>query len=114
MIAFGTLKKKAAFKLYARAKKLDFNIANKISDQIDKYDMALKYADDDEKDEINIYDFVDREYQDYVKKSEVYWGLISSKSKAPCAYMLYQAVSGVKLASSNAKVIRRKKSTSRP
>ena len=29
MIAFGTLKKKAAFKLYARAKKLDFNIANK-------------------------------------------------------------------------------------
>lgn len=90
MIAFGTLKKKAAFKLYARAKKLDFNIANKISDQIDKYDMALKYADDDEKDEINIYDFVDREYQDYVKKSEVYWGLISSKSKAPCAYMLYQ------------------------
>lgn len=90
MIAFGTLKKKAAFKLYARAKKLDFNIANKISDQIDKYDMALKYADDDEKNEINIYDFVDREYQDYVKKSEVYWGLISSKSKAPCAYMLYQ------------------------
>lgn len=90
MIAFGTLKKKAAFKLYARAKKLDFNIANKISDQIDKYDMALKYADDDEKDEINIYDFVDPEYQDYVKKSEVYWGLISSKSKAPCAYMLYQ------------------------
>lgn len=90
MIAFGTLKKKAAFKLYARAKKLDFNIANKISDQIDKYDMALKYADDDEKDEINIYDFVDSEYQDYVKKSEVYWGLISSKSKAPCAYMLYQ------------------------
>lgn len=89
MIAFGTMKKKAAFKMYARAKKLDFEIANKISDQIDKYDLAMKYADDDEKDEINIYDYVDPEYQDLVKKSEVYWGLIVSKSKAPCAYMLY-------------------------
>lgn len=90
MIAFGTMKKKAAFKMYARAKKLDFDIANKVSDQIDKYDLAMKYADDDEKGEINIYDFVDSEYQDLVKKSEVYWGLIISKSKAPCAYLLYQ------------------------
>lgn len=90
MIAFGTLKKKAAFKMYARAKKLDFDIANKISDQISKYDTAMKYADDDEKDEISIYDYVDKEYQNYVKKSEVYLGLISSKSKAPCAYLLYQ------------------------
>lgn len=90
MIAFGTLKKKAAFKMYARAKKLDFDIANKISDQISKYDTAMKYADDDEKEEISIYDYVDKEYQNYVKKSEVYWGLISSKSKAPCAYLLYE------------------------
>ena len=90
MIAFGTLKKKAAFKMYARAKKLDFDIANKISDQISKYDTAMKYADDDEKDDINIYDYVDEEYRDYIKKSEVYWGLIVSKSKAPCAYLLYQ------------------------
>ena len=90
MIAFGTLKKKAAFKMYARAKKLDFDIANKISDQISKYDTAMKYADDDEKDDINIYDYVDEEYRDYVKKSEAYWGLTVSKSKAPCAYLLYQ------------------------
>ena len=90
MIAFGTMKKKAAFKMYARAKKLDFDIANKISDQIDKYDLAMKYADDDEKDEISIYDYVDQEHQELVKKSEVYWGLIVSKSKAPCAYLLYQ------------------------
>lgn len=90
MIAFGTLKKKSAFKMYARAKKLDFGIANKISDQISKYDEALKYADDDEREEISIYDFVDPEYHDYVRKSEVYWGIIVSKSKAPCAYLLYQ------------------------
>ncbi len=89
MIAFGTFKKKSAFKLYARAKKLDFEIANKISNQIGKYDEALKYADDDEKDEINIFDYVDEKYHEYVKQSEPYWGIISDKKKAPCAYLLY-------------------------
>jgi len=33
---------------------MDFNLANTISTQIEKYDEALKYADDDEKDEIDI------------------------------------------------------------
>lgn len=90
MIAFGTMKKKAAFKMYARAQRLDFETANKISDQLEKYEVALKYADDDDKADISIYDYVDPEYQDLVKRSEVYWGLIVSKSKAPCAYLLYQ------------------------
>jgi len=90
MIAFGTLKKKSAFKLYARANNLNFEIANEISKQIEKYDEAVKYAEDDEKDEINIYDYVDSQYRDYIEKSEKYWGVISDKKKAPCAYLLYQ------------------------
>lgn len=90
MIAFGTYKKKSAFKLYARAKGLDFDIANKISKQIEKYDTALKYAsDDDERDEINIYDYVEEQYHDYIKQSQPYWGIISDKKKAPCAFLLY-------------------------
>lgn len=89
MIAFGTFKKKSAFKLYARAKNLDFDIANQISEQIGKYDEAIKYADDDERDEINLYDYVDKKYHDYIKQSESYWGIISDKKKAPCAYLLY-------------------------
>ena len=90
MIAFGTLKKKSAFKLYARANNLDFEIANAISKQIEKYDEAVKYAEDDEKDDIDIYDYVDEKYRDYIEKSEKYWGVISDKKKAPCAYLLYQ------------------------
>lgn len=90
MIAFGTLKKKSAFKLYARANNLDFEIANAISRQIEKYDDAVKYADDDEKDDIDIYDYVDEQYRDYIEKSEKYWGVIDHKNKAPCAYLLYQ------------------------
>lgn len=90
MVAFGTLKKKSAFKLYARASNLDFEIANAISKQIEKYDEAVKYADDDEKDDIDIYDYVDEQYRDYIEKSEKYWGVIDHKNKAPCAYLLYQ------------------------
>ena len=90
MIAFGTLKKKSAFKLYSRAANLDFEIANAISKQIEKYDEAVKYADDDEKDDIDIYDYVDEQYREYIEKSEKYWGVIDHKNKAPCAYLLYQ------------------------
>lgn len=90
MIAFGTLKKKSAFKLYARATNLDYEIANEISKQLDKYEEAVKYADDDEKDEINIYDFIDEKYKKYIDQSKKYWGVIDHKNKAPCAYLLYQ------------------------
>ena len=90
MIAFGTFKKKSAFKLYARAKGLNFDIANEISEQIGKYEDAIKYADDDEKDEIDLYDYVDKKYESYIKASEKYWGIISDKKKAPSAYLLYQ------------------------
>lgn len=90
MIAFGTLKKKSAFKLYAKAKGMDFSLANTISEQISKYDEAIKYADDDERDTIDIYDYIDEKYKDYIDQSQEYWGIISDKKKAPSAYLLYQ------------------------
>lgn len=90
MIAFGTLKKKSAFKLYAKAEGVDFTLANAISEQIGNYDEAMKKADEDEKENIDLYDFVDREYEEYIEKSKEYWGIISDKKKAPSAYLLYQ------------------------
>ncbi len=89
MIAFGTCKKKSAFKLYARAKNMDFTLANTISNQIEKYDTALKYADDEDKDNISIYDYVDEEYHPYIEASKKYQGIIMDKKKAPCAFVLY-------------------------
>ena len=90
MIAFGTLKKKAAFKMYSRAMNMDAELANKISKQIGDYEEAYKNADDDDKDMIIIYDYVDKEYHDYIDQSKKYWGVIADKKKAPCAYLLYQ------------------------
>ena len=89
MVAFGTLKKKSAFKIYAKAQGMEFDLANKISSQIGDYEKALKDADDEDKDMIDLYDYVDPQYQSYIEASEAYWGVISDKKKAPSAYLLY-------------------------
>lgn len=90
MIAFGTCKKKSAFKLFARSQNMDFELANTISSQIADYEEAVKNVDDEDKDLIDIYDYVDKKYEDYINKSKKYWGIIMDKKKAPCAYILYQ------------------------
>ena len=90
MIAFGTLKKKAAFKMYSRAMNMDAELANNISKQIGDYEEAYKNGDDEDKDMIDIYDYVDKKYHNYLDQSKKYWGIISDKKKAPCAYLLYQ------------------------
>ena len=89
MIAFGTAKKKSAFKLYARAQKMDATLATTIAGQIEKYETAVKFADDDESNDIDIYDYVDKKYQPYIEQSKKYWGIIMDKKKAPCSYLLY-------------------------
>ena len=90
MIAFGTCKKKSAFKLFARSQNMDFELANTISSQIADYEEAVKNADEDDKDAIDIYDFVDKKYSNYIEQSKKYWGIIMDKKKAPCAFLLYQ------------------------
>lgn len=90
MIAFGTFKKKSAFKLYARAKDIPAALANEITKQIEKYETDLKYADDEDKKYINVYDYVDEKYHNLIKESEKYWGIVADRKKAPSAHLLYQ------------------------
>lgn len=89
MIAFGTFKVKSAFKLYARAKNLDFDIANTVSEQLEKYEKAVKYAEDDEKDLIDIADYVEEQYMIYIEESKKYQGIISDKKAHACGYLIY-------------------------
>ena len=90
MIAYGTLQKSAAWKLYAKSQGVPFEIANAVSDQLKKYEVALKHADEDSKDEIDVLDYIDPQYHEIFLKSKDYLGLISSWSIAPCSYLLYQ------------------------
>jgi len=89
MIAFGTFRKASAFKIYARAKKLPAIIQNEITSQIEAYEREVKYADDEDKDLIDIMDFIDEKYSTYYEESKKYLGLISDRKQHPCAYLLY-------------------------
>ena len=89
MIAYGTFKRKSAFKLYARAKNIPFEIANEITAQLEQYERDLKHADEDEKDLIDVYDYIDEKYHDILRGSEEYLGIISDKKPHPCAHLIY-------------------------
>lgn len=90
MVAFGTLKRAAAWKMYCRASNVPFEVANAISDRLKEYELDLKHADDDERDAIDVHDYVPPEYHEYLEKSERYLGMIDSISPHPCAYLICQ------------------------
>lgn len=89
MIAYGTMQKSAAWKLYAKSQGIPFEIANAVSEQIRKYENAIKHAQEDEKEAVDIFDYIDREYRDIYERSKDYLGLVTSWSIAPCSYLLY-------------------------
>ena len=76
--------------MYARAKNLPMDIQIAVSNQIGQYERAIQNADDEEeKEAIFIEDYVDEQYMEYVIGSEPYRGIVVSKSRAPCGYLLY-------------------------
>lgn len=89
MISYKPLQKSSAFKLYAKSQHIDFEIANSVTKQIQDYEKAIKAADEDTRDTINIYDFVDVRYHKYLDESKKYQGIINAKSQAPCGYLIY-------------------------
>jgi len=90
MIAYNKAKKSAAWKLYAKAQNVPIDQANAVSEGIRRYELAVKHADEDEAERINIRDYIGQEYYDIYEKSKDYMNLISSWSIAPCSYLLYQ------------------------
>lgn len=90
LIAYGTLKRLSAWKMYCRAANVPFEIANELSDNLKEYELDVKHADDEERGDINVLDYVPEKYHEYLKASEKYLGMIDSISPHPCAYVLCQ------------------------
>lgn len=86
LVAFGTLHLKSAFKMYARANEIEPQVANDVSKQIDKYEKALLYAEEDEKENINVYDYVDKDKFGYIIEGcQRYLGIVDNRKGHPCA-----------------------------
>lgn len=90
MLAYGTNKISSAWKLYAKSQGIQFDVANNVSEQISKYETALKHADEDSKGDIDVLDYIEPTYRNVFAGSEKYRGTVSSFSIAPSAYLLYQ------------------------
>jgi DNA polymerase III alpha subunit len=90
MMSFGTMKPKAAWKMYARSQNVNAELANEVSKQIDKYELAVKHASEDEKDDIDPMDYIDEKYRDIYSKSKEYQGVVDSGKPSPCSYLLYE------------------------
>ena len=89
MVSYHPMKVSKAWKLYAKAKGVPFDEANAVSDEIHRYEEAVKQADEDSKDDIDIMDYISPQYREIFEKSADYRGIIDSWSIAPCGYLLY-------------------------
>lgn len=90
MLAYGTQKASAAWKMFAKSQDIDFATANEVSAQIKRYENKLRTVDEEEKDSVDIMDFIDKKFHDIYIRSTEYQGIITSWSPAPCAFLLYQ------------------------
>lgn len=97
LVAYGKNKTSSAFKLLARARNLDFEIANNISKQIQVYELDKKHAiennsddpDYDVDDDIHLEDYIEPQYLNLVNESKQYQGIIMNISPHPCAHLTY-------------------------
>lgn len=88
LLALGTLKFKAAWKMYARAYNVEPDTANEVSKQIDRYETAKKHAEDGET--VDIHEYIEPKYQELVDGCKKYLGIYDTAKGHPCGCLCYE------------------------
>lgn len=88
LLALGTLKFKAAWKMYARAYNVEPDTANEVSKQIDRYETAKKHAEDGET--ADIHKYIEPKYQELVDGCKKYLGIYDTAKGHPCGCLCYE------------------------
>ncbi|MGL5690211.1 MAG: PHP domain-containing protein [Bacteroidales bacterium] len=96
MCALGEYKEKSAFKMYARAKNIKYELANVVVKKLDEYDEAVdswnKYEKIDEDDEcpIKISDYItDPEHVKVLDESKKYMGIYDNIKAHACGNLVF-------------------------
>ena len=90
LLAVGKFGEKSGFKMYADVAGLEPVTANEITTMIDQYNEALKEADDDNKDSIQIEDYItDKRYLQIFNESKPYQGIIEQAKVHACGFALF-------------------------
>lgn len=88
LLALGTLKFKAAWKMYSRAYNIEPETANEVSKQIDRYETAKKHAEDGEN--VDIHFYIDPKYKDLIDDCQKYLGIYDTAKGHPCGCLCYE------------------------
>lgn len=88
LMALSKLKEKAAWQLYAGANDVSPSDSNTISKYLDEYNKKLKHADEDEKENIHVEDFIPEEYIELYKQSLEYQGITINLLCHACGHLL--------------------------
>lgn len=89
LMAIEKLKVKSAWQLYAGAHDVSPSDANVISKAIEEYEKKLKHTDDEDKDSINIMDFIPEEYVSLYNKSIDYQKIMINLKCHACGFLMF-------------------------
>ena len=86
LLAMGTLKFKAAWKMYSRAFNVPPESANEVSRQIGRYEEAVKHS---EGEIVDMSKYVDEKYRNLVDGCHTYMGIYDTAKGHPCAVIAF-------------------------
>ena len=86
LLAMGTLKFKAAWKMYSRAFNVPPESANEVSRQIGRYEEAVEHS---EGEIVDISKYVDEKYRNLVDGCQTYMGIYDTAKGHPCAVIAF-------------------------
>lgn len=88
--SYGKLKEKSAWKMFAKANDISFDISNNVTKYISEYENVKKHTEEEDLENIKVQDFIPKEYAEIYNGSLKYQGIVESISPAPCGFLLLQ------------------------
>ncbi len=89
LVAYGKISEKSGWKLYADIKGITPEVANNVSKDIDKYLTALNNAEDEDKEDIHVEDYISDEYIEIFEDSKSYRGIIDGSKQHACGHLTF-------------------------
>ena len=89
LVAFGKISEKSGWKLYADIKGIPPSVANAVSKDIDKYLIAYSNAEDEDKKDIKVEDYISKEYAEIFNDSIYYRGIIDGAKQHACGHLTF-------------------------
>lgn len=89
LMAIEKLKVKSAWQLYSKANGVSPEKAIEISKAIEEYEKKLKHTDDEDKDSINILDYIPEQYIDLYNESLSYQKIVINLKVHACGHLIF-------------------------